>query len=474
MAQYNSQATAAGIFKDVWKESVYDPFPFLTPIMSDLKLESGQEAGNLFHVPVMMQLEHGITYAPASSTPGASASNAYIKPRAGLIPDAKVQGVQTYGRSYIAYEAMMDTLNKLGESGDAVAKKRAVVGATKAVVGSLGKSLALRSEMLALHGGGAKGLGTISAVSTVQATSYEGVSGFAIDVRIDDDEWAPGLWPVLMGATLDIYSVAATGVKQNTAAHTAPSPIATTQTGLVLIDMQPTALLSGLTGSSEKVLRLWHSVNASGAAAAAVGTAIFLESGGPLSAGAREMLGIDTMARCGSGETGQPSVIHQLDSSTYTMWKGNNITGSGPTYLDKLLLHMATPFNFGVIGTKYRAVVAGKQFAQFAADEASLRRYDGAVKEAKNGFSRLTFTAQGGNEIEVLGHPFQKEGKITCYPVDEIHRVGSAELSFLKSTSSGMTLDIPDVAAQEIRAQGKFNLYAECHRHLLSINGVTY
>lgn len=469
MAQYNNATQLGGIFKDVWKESVFDPYSFMTPVMSDLGLEIGEEAGALFHVPIVMQLEHGITHAAAGTTPGVT-SGSYVRPRAGVVPDARIAGVQTYLRAFISYEALMDSLTKI--DGD-VSKRKAVASATKVVMKSVGKSGALRGEILAIHGGSQNGLGVVEAAgSEVGSYSYEGVNGFARDIRITEAEWSSGLWMYALGATVDCFNVSATPTRQNTVANVAVLP--TTSFAGIVIGVQPATLIGSLSGSNERVIRLWHSVTAGLASFATAGNAIFFESGGPLLSAMRETVGIDVLARCGSGETGSPTTIHGLDSNTYSMWGGNFVSGAGVTRLDGLMDYMNRPFNAGVMGAKYRALVPSKMFSVLASDEAALRRYDDAKVEAKTGFAKLTFTASGGNTVEIMAHPFQKDGKITCYPVDEMHRIGSQELSFLKRTSDGFVLDVADVAAGEIRAQGKYNIYADCNRHLLSINGITY
>lgn len=469
--------SVGGIFKDVWGESVFDALKYLTPIMSDLQLETAKEAGGLFHQPVMLQLDHGITHARAGIQPGYNGTS-YVQPRVGLVPDAKIAGVQTYARGVVGYEAMMDSLAGLDGLTDMASKRKAVASATKVVMNSIGKSAALRGEIHALHGGSQNGIGVIEAVSSVVATNHpDGTAGQAVDVRITAAEFSRGLWAYALGATVDLLSIAATPAKANSATNTHLTGLGgATSTALEVIDLNPATLLSGLTGSNERVVRLWHSATTNGASSAAAGQAIFFETGVPAitATGPTEMLGIDVLARVGSGETGMVSTVHGLNSAQYALWKGNYVSGAGVTRLDSLLGYMEIPFSFGVMGMKYRAVVSGKQFAVLASDEAALRRYPDSNMKAKNGFASLEFVGMGGNVVEILAHPFQKDGKITCYPVDEVHRVGSQDLTFLKRTGDGFTLDVGQGAAAEVRAQGKYNIYADCNRHLLSINDVTF
>lgn len=463
MGQYSGKAELAGIYKDKWTQNVLEVHKFETPIIGGLKLETGEEYGGLYHVPVVMQLEHGITHAAASTTPG-QGSNAFIRPRAALIPDAKVAGVQTYLRAFVPYEAVMDSGNLL--DGMSESKQKAVVGAVKQTIKNLSRSAALRLEALALHGGSPQGLGVIQSAGAEVAYTFEGRIGVYRDIVITAEEWCPGLMTYCLGATLDAYT--ALGVKANTVAHDASwaANLTTASTAAVVIGVEPNNAL--------RTVRLWHSASGGLAGFTTAGNALFFESGGPIASGMREILGIDVMARCGSGETGMPTTLHQLDSAVYPLHSGNYVPAAGITRLDSLLQHMATPFNYGVMGATYRAVTSPKQFASLLSDESSLRRYADNARVSKQGFASLSFEGPGGNVVEIMGHPFQKEGKITCYPVDEVHRVGSQDISFIRKQGDSFALEVGEAAAGEIRAGGKFNLYSECNKHLLSINGVTY
>lgn len=472
MAQYNNNTQLGGILKDIWKSGVYDLYSFMTPVMNDLKLEDGAEAGGAYHVPIIMQLEHGITHAVANSTPGAAATQAYVRPRAGIVPDAQIRGVQTYLRAFVGYESLMDTLSR---TSDSKSQKKAVASAMAVVTKSIAKSAALRGEMHAIHGGSPTGLGVVEVASNEVATTYESVSGFARDIRITETEWAAGIWSTLQGATIDCFNLSVSLVNKANATNNT-NVLPTTSQAAIVIGLQPATLLSGLTGtSSERVIRLWHSVAGGLATFATAGNSLFVESGGPISSGMREMVGIDTMARVSSPELGAPTILHGLDATLYPNWAGNYEAAAGVLRLDGLMAQMAKPFNFGVMGAKYRALVSGELFGLLISDEAALRRYDDAKLEAKTGFAKLSFTGPGGNTVEIMAHPYQKKGKVTCYPVDEIHRVGTQELSFLKKVGENeFALEVADVAAGEIRGMGKYNTYAECNRHLLSINGITY
>lgn len=489
MAQANDYAQLGGIFKDVWGDSILDPFKFLTPLINDLPLEApASHAGGKYHQPIMLQYENGITHAAPQTVPGYG-SVTYIAPNAGAVPDAEIEGAQLYGRSIVAYEAMMRSLQNFNSSEED--KKKAVKGATKTVMNSLGRSLAKRCEIFAIHGAQPNGLGVIESISSSAAATYGGTAGFHIDVSISPLEWSRGIWAMGVGATFDIYTLPAagattSGTRQNSATNT---HVGNSQVGLILTAINPTASLTGGTldgNETGRVLRFFHTTQgATGAEACAVGRAIFFESGGPatttsggvISVG-KEMMGLDMLANvaatvCFTGFGNYGSELYGLSAATYDMWQGNRVDSVGNMKLAQMLEYATAIVDFGVMGQRVRCVAPTKLFQQFASDEAALRRYNGSSKEAKNGFSMLEFHMTGGNTLEVLGHPFQKDGKAHLYPVDELHRVGPQDISFL-TRKGELALEVSSAAAAELRAAGEFNLYADTNKHLISINGITY
>jgi hypothetical protein len=480
MVAINDYSQLGGIWKDVWGTTVLDPFRFLTPVLNDLPMEEAASAGGIYHQPAMLTHEGGITHAAPRTTPGYGGIP-FIGPRAGAVPDWKIEGAQMLGRSQISYEALMRSLSDV--SGDAESIKKAVKSATKVVVNSLGRAMAKRAEVLALNGGLLEGLGTIEAVGTTPiATAYESSSnnGYYNDVSISNDTWAQAIFSMAEGSSFDVYSSART--KYNL---TANSVLSSPQTGLILISVNPSGSLVSPVTATGRVLRFFHTSNAAysagtaggcSATVLAAGNSIFYEGDAPAAtSGATNVspFGLSHMAKIGSPS--YASILHGLDSNTYSMVAGNVVTGVGNVKMAQLMEYLAAPIDYGVVGMKVRALVPTRLFQQLAADEASLRRYSGAPKKADNGSNSIEYFMGGNNVLEVLGHSYQKGGRITCYVPDETHRIGPQDISFLSRSSKGeYTLEAPTGAASEVRALGQYNLYVDCPRHLLTLEGVTY
>lgn len=472
--QINNVSQLMGIFKDVWGDSVFDPFRFATPIINQHPLEDpASEAGGKFWQPIMVTKEGGITHAPPSSSPGYGTAT-YVAPNAGKIPSWGVEAPQIYGRSLITYEAMMRSLKDFN-SADVDAQRKAVKGATKTVVMSLGRSLALRGEILALNGGLPEGLGTIEAVGTTpQATTYEGVSGYYNDVSIDANTWARAIFAGLEGSTFDVYTSGA--VKANTAANTALSGGGgPAQTGLILIAVNPSSPNTPVTATG-RVLRFFHTSNGAGGVAAATLAAtnsIFFETGGPGgSTVGSECYGLSFLASIGTGGA-YPNTLYGIDTSQYSLARGNRTTSVGAVNFAKLLELSSVLSDFGVVGQTINAWVPTKLYIKLASNEAAYRRYSGE-KKAVNGFESLEFITSGANKLSVMGHPFQKEGRLTLETPDEVHRVGPQDISFLKRNGTPYALESANAASSEVRAGGQYNFYSDTPKHLLTAEGITY
>lgn len=469
--QINDYGQLGGIWKDVWGNTVFDPFKFLTPIISSLPLEDPMsEAGGIMHQAIQTTQEAGITHAAPQVTPGYGTST-LVAPNAGSVPQMQIQGAQIYGRALVTYESMMGSLKNF--NGDEEDAKKAVKSATKIVMNSLGRALAKRGEVLALNGGLPEGLGTIEAVGAAPVgTTYQGTAGFYLDVSIDPQTWAQAIFAMAEGSTFDIY---AGTTKQNSGANTALSGGGgPAQTGLILIGINPAAPTAPVTATG-RVLRFFHTINgATGITALANTRSIFYETGGPAVAGSigSEPLGLSYLLSIGT--TGFPTSIYGLDSATYNVVAGNAVTGMGNAKISQIIENLSTPIDYGVVGQTIRAYVPTRLFQLLAVDEASLRRYNGSQKKAQNGFSQLEYNVGGNNVLEVVGHPFQKAGRITSCVPDEVHRVGPQDVSFLTRRGGNYVLEAATGAASEMRAGGKYNMYVDSAKHGFVGTGITY
>ena len=180
------------------------------------------------------------------------------------------------------------------------------------------------------------------------------------------------------------------------------------------------------------------------------------------------MVGMDAVNR----NTG---TLYGISYSTYSLMGGNVIdSATGLPSLAKLLSACGVLAQFGARGNTI-AVMAPKAFEVINSDMSGLRMFPQAQTEGKNGFKGLTFYSQTGT-LELMPHPFQKDGQINLFVEGEAYRIGASDLNFIRRQGSQdtLTLEISTAAASEMRIYSSEALVVEAPRPTGVLAGVTY
>lgn len=158
--------TLNGLFKEAYADKMKELIPDGVKLLNLIDF-SGRERdlGNLYHQPIVLGLEHGLTYAG----PDEDAFN-LLPPVASQVKDAQVKGNPKVMRSLLGYTAM---------SRSAKGGSQAFMSASKYVVGNALRSFHKKLEIEMLYG--QMGYGVVSAIATSTIT-------------ISTAEWAPGIW----------------------------------------------------------------------------------------------------------------------------------------------------------------------------------------------------------------------------------------------------------------------------------------
>src|SRR5271165_4795410 len=174
----NSVGTLNGFFKETYADKLELLIPDGVKLLNKIKfLAKDKQPGNLYHQPVILGLEHGVTFA--SSDDDAFNLNA---PVAGVIKDAQVRGNPVVLRSLLGYAAA---------SRAALGGQKAFEDATKFLVANMLRSMAKKLEIEMLYG--QVGYATIASVAGAVLT-------------ITTAEWAPGIWAGAEGMPIEIRS----------------------------------------------------------------------------------------------------------------------------------------------------------------------------------------------------------------------------------------------------------------------------
>jgi hypothetical protein len=167
MSTVNTLKELNGLFKDNWADNLVDARPDGVHLQNLIKfLAKDKQPGNLYHQPVILGMEHGVTFA-------ASDDDAFNlnPPIAGQIKDATIRGNPIVLRSVMGYTAA----SRAAQGG-----KQAFIDATKYLVASMLRSVSKKLEIEMFYG--QVGYGVVAA----------GSGGTTI--VIDPKEFAPGIW----------------------------------------------------------------------------------------------------------------------------------------------------------------------------------------------------------------------------------------------------------------------------------------
>lgn len=162
----NTVGNLNGFFKEVYADKMKELIPDMVKLLNMIKfMPKDKQPGNLYHQPVVLGLEHGITFASSDDD-----AFALMPAIAGAIKDAQVKGSPAVLRSILGYSAA---------SRAASGGSQAFMDATKFVVGNMLRSMSKKIEIETLYG--QSGYGVLSAASGTLLTVSAG-------------EWAPGIW----------------------------------------------------------------------------------------------------------------------------------------------------------------------------------------------------------------------------------------------------------------------------------------
>lgn len=179
----NTVGNLNGLFKETYADKMQDLIPDGVKLLNKIKFMSKEkQPGNLYHQPVVLGMEHGVTFA--SSDDDAFNLN---PPIAGAIKDAQVRGSPLILRSVLGYVAA----SRASKGGAA-----AFIDATKFIVSNMLRSMSKKLEIEMLYG--QMGYATVDA-STASTT-----------VQIKTAEWAPGIWAGAEGMPIELRDSAGT------------------------------------------------------------------------------------------------------------------------------------------------------------------------------------------------------------------------------------------------------------------------
>lgn len=413
----NTVTTLNGLFKTVYADKLLPLVPEFAILQKIVDfVPADKETGAYYAQPVVLASEAGFSYLGSA---GGTATLSDVQ--AGVMKEAQVQGSELNLRAWLSYLS----LTRAAEKG-----QRAFERASKFKVEDMNNAARKRIEIACLYG--QSGLGTVESVT---------VAGGNTEVVLTAATWAGGMWSGAEGARIDAF----TGTTKN---GTGGYPIES-------VDSDARKLVFDTDVSADF----------------AVGDELYFTGSNAGSGSFNEMAGLKKIIT----NTGN---LFNINATTYSLWKGNEMTSVGALSLAKLQNGVAKAVNKGLM-EKVAVLVSPKAWAVLNSNEAALRVYDSSYKSAKseNGSEALQYHSQNG-KMEVYSHPMVKDGDYFILPIDSIMRIGSVDLTFGRPGVDGdetVYIDrVPNTNALEIQCMCDQAIFIEKPAHAVYGSGITY
>lgn len=412
MGSTNTPTSLVGDFKNLYKESgLVEAIPSWAIACDRWKFEDAYSTGQYYIFGVVLQKENGATYAPSSgASSGAVTLNASI---AGYVGQAQIEGFAIYMRSRLSYDAAA----KASRAG-----KKAFAQAYGAILKNLKESHQYRLELSTLYG--QDGLGVVS-------TNTSGV------LVLTDATWSTGTWAAgLKDAILEAF----TGVSNSVTQHNGDLTI------------------SAVSASAK-------SVTVTGTNSAVVAGDVLYFKGAKTTTGWNECAGLYRILT----NTG---TLFNISAASFDSWASQSYGVNGNLSMTAIMQASALGMSYGL--EKAVLLTAPEKFAQLGVDEAALRRYvsEGDAKRTNRGVRGVEFM-MGPVSVEVLAHPFIRQGSAMLLPDDQVHRIGATDITLaLPGTGEPMSVMVTDTSAVEIRSMSDSSPFLDKPAQAVLLTGI--
>lgn len=399
MAQVNDFDTLNSHFKDIYSDNIKDLVPEGVKLYNTIDFISADKQNGLDYVqPITLGLEHGFTYGGSTGT--AFALNDGV---ASTHERAQIRGSEVVLRSFLSFGAASRSQNGKG----------AFVQESKYIVENMLKSFVRRIEVALMYGD--VGLAVVESVAVDNVT-----------IKIEDHEWAAGIWSGAESMPIDIY------------------------TGNTLT--LATSVSSYNFDTKEVVV-------ANSAAAVSAGDVIYYKG-----AKGKEMAGLHKIIT----NTG---TLFNIDASAYTLWKGN-VVNVGTDFsgnearlsFAKIEEGISRAMEKGLADEEVVVLLNPKNWSDLLTEQVAKRQFDSSYSEAKlkNGARELEFVSQTGI-IRIMSSIYCKEGYAYMMCPKDFMRIGSSDITFERPGFGGKFLkEMEGFAGFELRAYCDQALFTCC------------
>lgn len=424
LAGENTALSLAAMWKEVYADDVKYPIPDGAMLVKELPFKGVETtSGGKFIQPVILSRENGFTYQAGDSDSAFPLRNA----SAAASKRAELIGSNLVGRGRLGYEA----------AARASKGKASFIEATDLLVENLTESAAFRLELMFLYG--QQGLGIVDA----------GPSATVIPVTAAT--WAPSIWAGLEGAPMMVISADLATVRGTAA--------------LTSVEMDETS-------ADYRKLTFPSASFTSPVAGDLVFFAGAVEAGGTY----HECVGLDKIITTSSGN------LFGISVTSYPLWRGNTYTVSGALTITKIMGGVKRAVNKGLKG-EARLLVSPKAWFDLVnptmdpVASGGVRKVDHSysAKKVEYGTESIKIFGPQGRNVEVVAHPYVKEGEAFLVPMKSLRRVGAQDIDFKTPgmKEEDMFIHLQDNAGYEFRCYANQALFCDAPAHCVKFTSIT-
>jgi hypothetical protein len=430
MAATATVAQLEGLFKKVYGDGIITLAPELAKLYKDLgALSESERVGDKFEQPVILQQEHGYTYAGSDGT-----AFAINEPISMLSDMASLEGSEGLLASRVSYRA----------ASKSIGSEKAFKKAFNVVLESHMRSHAMRRELEILYGRSPTGLATTTATTNVDGTNET--------LTISAATWATGIWAGMEGATLNAFN--------------------TSNGALISSGADAIFSVASVDPDNRKITVSGTSTGITALGAVETVWLDFAGSRATMTTTHKQFEGLDYCLTLAAGAT-----LWGI-STNYTLWRGNSYScSSGKLTIGKVLQGVNRAVGKAGLDVAVKLYVSPATWADLADSFSASRMLDSSYStgEGKNGVEKVVYYGANG-QIEVVIHPCVKEGEAWALPLKYIKKVGSTDITMnTPGKGSEIFLQLPSNAGFEFRTYSDFALFieqpAKCVKFTTIVNG---
>ncbi len=370
--------------------------------------------GRKYLQAVVLSYELGFTW---SDGVGAFSYNDDV---AGVYDEAEVESSAVVLKSRIAIEAL-----------EKMQGNKALLNHVTLRSSQMKMSLMKMAELDMLYG--RSGIGNISVASAVDT----GPTPDQMTLTISDATWAPGIWAGMAGVLLDVYN------------------------GASKINTNAIITLVSVNHASKQIVISGHNTDLTNTIA---GYDLFFKG-----SKANQMYGLHY-------QLDNATTLFGIDAAAYDLWKASEMNVAGALTTAKILGAVEMAQSKGGLDEDSMILVSTKTFQGLAADILPLRDFDQSYKaEAEIGQSKIKINTSAG-KIEIVPHPFVKQGYAYLVPKKTMIKVGSTtEISFNLPGKGEDSYFEPLEGSDAVQMLGRYNfqLFIEEPAKCVLLYGIT-